>query len=122
LLERSLPDKVTLIGWSLGGMLAVALAARAPNKIARIITLAANTKFVASADYVDAMPLVTNRQFNKSFAADPEATLKLFNGLLAQGDANERGLLKSLRSASRSALITHNWQQALTLLAELDNR
>src|SRR5690606_33919465 len=28
----------------------------------------------------------------------------------------------SLRSASRSALITHNWQQALTLLTELDNR
>lgn len=122
LLERNLPDEITLIGWSLGGMLAVALAAHAPKKVARIITLAANAKFVASADYVDAMPLATNRQFNKGFAADPEATLKLFNGLLAQGGANERGLLKSLRAANRSPRITHNWQQALTLLAGLDNR
>lgn len=122
LLEQHLPDQITLIGWSLGGMLAVALAARAPSKIARVITLAANAKFVASADYVGAMPPATNHQFNNSFVADPEATLKLFNGLLAQGDANERGLLKSLRAQSRSLSITHNWQQALMLLAELDNR
>lgn len=122
LLEHHLPENTTLIGWSLGGMLAVALAARAPQKIARIITLAANGKFVVEDNYPAAMPLAVNNKFNQDFASDPERTLKLFSGLLAQGDNNERSLLKSLRTSSLDLQPNHNWREALTLLAQLDNR
>lgn len=116
-----LPDKCVLMGWSLGGMLAVQLAARFPEKITAVITLAANAKFVASDQYPTAMPLAINRQFNSGFASDPQATLKLFTGLLAQGDAQERSLLKTLRAQSAPD-INANWLVALTLLAQLDNR
>lgn len=122
LLEQHLPERATLVGWSLGGMLAVALAARTPQKAARVITLAANVKFVANAGYSAAMPMEVNQQFNQSFSADEKAALKLFSGLLAQGDANERGLLKSLRVLNADLQPNHNWREALTLLATLDNR
>ena len=121
-IAAQLPDDSVLMGWSLGGMLAVQLAARYPEKISHIITLATNTKFVATRDYISAMPMATNRQFNKSFAADPIATRKLFNGLLIQGDAQERALLKKMRGTVAVETITKNWAQALKLLAELDNR
>src|SRR5690606_7852318 len=56
LLESQLPPSSTLIGWSLGGMLAVVLAARRPDKIKRVMTLAANLRFVTAVDYAAAMP------------------------------------------------------------------
>lgn len=122
LIVAELPESCALIGWSLGGMLAVQIAARYPKKIVRIVTLAANAKFVACRDYRAAMPSAVNHQFNKSFSSDPGATLKLFGGLLAQGDDNERALLKQLRTLIRPAAINTNWLQALELLAILDNR
>src|SRR5690606_1084453 len=121
LLEPHLPERAVLMGWSLGGMLAVALADRFSGKVSRVITLAANVRFVAAADYPTAMPRTINRNFNQQFAADPQQTLKLFTGLLAQGDAQERGLLKTLRRAHISSPGA-SWKQALDLLAQLDNR
>lgn len=122
LIATRLPERCLLMGWSLGGMLAVQLAYRYPQKISHIVTLATNAKFVASRDYVAAMPHTINRQFNKSFAQDAAATLKLFNGLLAQGDSNERALLKQVRQLADAGAINHNWLAALELLASLDNR
>lgn len=120
-IATQLPAKSVVMGWSLGGMLAVQLAARFPERIDAVITLAANLKFVASADYPAAMPYAINSQFNQGFAQDPQATLKLFGGLLAQGDANERDLLKQLRR-NEIGTVNDNWLQALQLLAMLDNR
>lgn len=122
LIVRELPEPCTLVGWSLGGMLAVQIAGAYPQKISRLITLAANVKFVAHEDYTAAMDAITNRQFNEGFAADPAKTLKLFCGLLAQGDINERPLLKQLRTLIKPEDIRFNWGQALQLLADLDNR
>lgn len=116
-----LPQNAVVMGWSLGGMLAVQLAVRFPDRIRAIITLAANLKFVAAPDFPTAMARAVNRQFNQGFAQDPQATLKLFGGLLAQGDADERSLLKQLRRCD-AGLVTDNWLPALQLLAVLDNR
>lgn len=120
-IAAQLPQDAVVMGWSLGGMLAVQLAARFPERVRAVITLAANLKFVAAPDYPAAMPRAINRQFNQGFAQDPQATLKLFCGLLAQGDADERGLLKQLRRADIDG-VTDNWLQALQLLTNLDNR
>ncbi|WP_323813995.1 malonyl-ACP O-methyltransferase BioC [Cellvibrio sp. NN19] len=120
-IAAQLPQNAVVMGWSLGGMLAVQLAARFPERVEAVITLAANLKFVASPDYPTAMLRAINRQFNQGFAQDPQATLKLFGGLLAQGDANERSLLKQLRR-NETGEITDNWLQALQLLSMLDNR
>jgi len=122
LIAAHLPEKCILIGWSLGGILATQLAARYPNKITKIITLAANAKFVASENYKAAMSPSTNRQFNQGFSTDPAGTLKLFCGLLSQGDSNERALLKKVRSLIQPDVANKNWSQALELLSQIDNR
>ncbi len=116
-----LPDEAVILGWSFGAMLGVQLAAHYPEKVRALICLAANAKFVSSDDYPTAMLDIVNREFNLSFAQDAQASLKLFYGLIAQGDNAERQLLKNLRKL-RPETVSDNWLPALELLRELDNR
>lgn len=117
-----IPNGSWVMGWSLGGMLAIQLAHRYPQKISGVVTLAANAKFVADSDYPDAMPLQVNQHFNQSFIDNPSATLKLFSGLLAQGAENERDLLKQFRKMLQAETVNVNWYDALLLLSKIDNR
>ncbi len=121
-IAQQISEPCILIGWSLGGVLAVQIATRYPLKVLGVITLAANIKFVASNDYANAMPPSTYNSFLESFKKNSLAALKTFSGLLAQGDVNERALLKKLRSVVSSDAVNANWLQALQLLSQLDNR
>ena len=120
-LAAQLPERCLLVGWSLGAMLAVQLAARLPQQVLGVVSLAANARFVADAAYPAAMAPAVNRQFNQGFADQPLPTLKLFSGLLAQGDPQERALLKQLRQQLPDTT-NPNWGEALQLLSSLDNR
>jgi malonyl-CoA O-methyltransferase len=122
ILIDQIPDNSWGMGWSLGGMLAIQLAHRYPQKISGVISLAANSKFVVDDDYPDAMPLQINQDFNQSFKDNPAATLKLFSGLLAQGAEDERRLLKQLRAIFYPERANSNWHDALLLLSKIDNR
>lgn len=121
-LAEKIPEGSVLVGWSLGGMLAVQLAANYPQKIAAVMTLAANAKFVADETYAAAMQPAVNQHFNQQFASNGLQTLKLFSGLLAQGDENERALLKTLRAQINADEIKPEWHSTLLVLSQVDNR
>lgn len=122
-IEECLPSRCVLVGWSLGGMLAVALAERCPDRVQRVITLASNLSFVARPGWPDAMAPAVNRRFNGSFQADPALAWRRFTGLMAQGDSAERDLLKRLRQAFKGpAANAEAWHDALQQLAQIDNR
>jgi malonyl-CoA O-methyltransferase len=122
IMSAQIPDGSWVMGWSLGGMLAAQLAYRFPQKISGVISLAANARFVATADYPEAMSLKTNQEFNQSFFANPASALKVFSGLLAQGAVDERSLLKKNRSLISPEKVNSDWFSALILLSEMDNR
>lgn len=84
-LEAALPTGAWLLGWSLGGMLAVALAARRGAECPGVITLASNACFVARAGWPTAMARATFDGFSALCATDRAATLKRFSLLCAQG-------------------------------------
>ncbi|MFA6169738.1 MAG: alpha/beta fold hydrolase [Candidatus Margulisiibacteriota bacterium] len=46
-----LPPQSCLVGWSMGGMLAVKAALLAPDKVARLVLISTTPKFLAAADY-----------------------------------------------------------------------
>lgn len=122
-LEQSLPPRAALLGWSLGGMLAVALAARCPERVTRVVTLASNVRFVADNQWPEAMAPAVNRQFNAGFARDAASGLHRFAGLMASGDQRERELLRTLRARQPGPdQVNSAWGQALKLLSTLDNR
>jgi len=51
-----LPERCSLMGWSLGGMLATVLVSRYPSRFTNFITLASNPTFVQKKGWLSAMP------------------------------------------------------------------
>lgn len=86
--ESETPKECWLVGWSLGGMLAVALAHRYPESVTGVITLGANACFSTQADWPNAMPRSTFEQFYKRFQRSPERALKRFAFLCTSCNAH----------------------------------
>ncbi|MGP0172200.1 alpha/beta fold hydrolase [Pseudomonas sp. NCHU5208] len=120
-LDARLPSDCWLAGWSLGGMLASALAARRGARCRGLIGLASNACFVASEAWPTAMLAETHAVFQQGCEANPAATLKRFAMLCAQGAADARGLSRQLQAHLQSNADEH-LLAGLEVLARLDNR
>lgn len=121
LLDQQLPKDCWLMGWSLGGMLATALAAYRQSACAGLISYASNPCFVARETWPAAMPVDTFTAFRQLCAEDFAAGLKRFVLLCSQGAAQPRALSRQLLEAA--AVADSGCALAgLDLLAELDNR
>jgi malonyl-CoA O-methyltransferase len=119
-IARCCPDGAVLVGWSLGGQLAIELAVRNPKLVAALVTLGSNPCFVATGDW----PGMNSRDFcafRAGYLEDPIAGLRRFDLLQSGGAANRRGLLRELQG-QRRALPGEELQAGLAWLAQLDQR
>lgn len=105
-LAAQIPHAATVVGWSLGGMLALAFAARHPTRVARLVLLASTARFVALEAGAGAVPMsatdpdgahhwpglaaATVDTFRTGFATDPTATLKRFIALQSLGERERK--------------------------------
>lgn len=108
-----------LVGWSLGGTLAVQLHRRFPEHFPRVVTLAANACFVERKDWAEAMPTETFKAFYNDYRDAPDKALKRFALLVTQGSPQARQLAKKL---SWDALDADQRLHSLAVLGMLDNR
>ena len=121
-LATLLPAASVVIAWSLGGMLATAIAARYPEKISKLVLFATNAVFVESAGWQKAMSRSVFNEFFETFSAFPEKARKRFAVLQAMGVADKKTLLKTLENVS--SLGAHEHAKSLSqllLLESLDN-
>jgi pimeloyl-[acyl-carrier protein] methyl ester esterase len=110
-LARQLPDNATLLGWSLGGQVAMRTALDHPHKVARLVLLASTPKFVAAEGWEHGMAPADLQDFGAALLADPQATLLRFLSLQTRGMNGQKAMLQQLRqsllaapAASREAL------------------
>ncbi len=120
-LDAILPDNAWLGGWSLGGMLASALAARRGERCCGLLTLASNPCFVVSDGWSGAMANDTFDLFLAGCRADPQTTLKRFSLLCAQGSADPRGQARQLLAGAPHTA-PETLLNGLEVLAQLDTR
>ena len=102
-LAQQLPHGVTLLGWSLGGQLAMRAALDHPDKISRLILLAATPRFVADDGWPHAMALQDLSAFGAALLADPRATLLRFLSLQTRGMEGQKAMLQQLRQTMLAA-------------------
>lgn len=95
-----LPAGTNLCGWSLGAQLALAVAARYPAKVGKLVLVAGTVSFVQREGWPHGMPPPMLAEFAAAIAADPEAMLPRFVGGFNRGDAKAKAVtLELLRLA-----------------------
>ncbi|MBS1189327.1 MAG: carboxylesterase BioH (pimeloyl-CoA synthesis) [Rhodocyclaceae bacterium] len=95
-LAESLAPGSILCGWSLGAMLALAAASRAPEKVGKLVLVAGTASFVQREGWPDAMAPGVLAEFTAAVAADVEAMLPRFVGGFNRGDARAKAVTREL--------------------------
>ena len=83
-------------GWSLGAQLALAVAARAPEKVGKLVLVAGTASFVQRDGWPRAMAREMLAEFTANVAADIEAMLSRFVGGFNRGDARAKEVTRTL--------------------------
>jgi pimeloyl-[acyl-carrier protein] methyl ester esterase len=96
-LAQQLPQQAVLLGWSLGGQVAMRAALDHPGKIARLIVLASTPRFVRAEDWQHGMAEADLQEFGDALIADPHATLLRFLTLQTRGMPGQKAVLQQLR-------------------------
>lgn len=85
-----LPDRFYLMGWSLGGVVATALAIQFANKIEKLITVASSPCFVANENWPYGMDKQVLESFIGFLADDFKATLNRFLMIQTMGSVTQK--------------------------------
>jgi len=113
------PERASWIGWSLGGALALAVAARAPERVGALALVAATPCFVQRDDWPCAMDRATFDAFVTGLADNAAKTLSRFAMLQTQGSACARQELRLLKQViADSAAQPSGLAATLNLLRE----
>jgi pimeloyl-[acyl-carrier protein] methyl ester esterase len=94
---RAAPRRAVWLGWSLGGLLALAAALQAPERISALIAVTATPRFVKAADWQAATARSTLSGFHRGLLGDPAGTLQRFMALQVRGSDAGRNTLRELR-------------------------
>jgi pimeloyl-[acyl-carrier protein] methyl ester esterase len=126
-LAARLPPRTLVCGWSLGAMVALALAERHPSRVSGLVLIGATPRFVASDDWEHGLAADVLAQFRDDFARDAMRTARRFVALQAMGDAARRSVADALAAAQCEADAVaddpaHDLADGLAILAREDLR
>ena len=92
------PRGAAVLGWSLGGMLALELARRHPRHLRALILMATTPKFLAGPDWEHGLAPAVLDEFTHGLAQDYRRTVQNFLALQTRGDEHALATLRMLRS------------------------
>ena len=109
-----------LLGWSLGGTVALDIAARYTNRVQGLILIATNPHFIATKNW-SGMTLETFNAFSEQLHTNPTATLQRFLALQLHGSS---AFLKNVKArfATKSPPELSDLEASLALLKNSDLR
>ncbi len=101
--EDRLARRTVLAGWSLGGMVALTLARRRPERIAGLVLIGATPRFTTAPGWPHGLDPALLADFSDALARDQATTLQRFLALQSQGCAQARTLTRRLRALAEDA-------------------
>lgn len=94
------PARAIWAGWSLGGLVALAIAARHPDRVTALVLLAANPCFVQKNGWLTAMPPLQFETFSDATRQNADAALKMFMTLQCKGSVSMKSDLRFLQAVA----------------------
>jgi malonyl-CoA O-methyltransferase len=118
------PAGAAVLGWSLGGMVALELARSRPADLAALVLLATTPCFLARDDWPDGMSPAVLDGFAAGLAGDYRRTISNFLALQTWGDEHATQALRSLRATldAHGEPDPHALAAGLGILREADLR
>jgi len=92
-----LPDKCHIMGWSMGGLVATAIADRYPEKIEKLITVASSPCFLATKDNPHGMNKAVLETFIQYLSEDFRGTLIKFLSIQTMGSVTQKEDIQRLK-------------------------
>lgn len=123
-LAAAFPLPIHVLGWSMGGAIALHWALSQPDRIRTVSLCASSPCFVQKPDWPQATPAATLAAFAAELAQDPVATVNQFLGLQVMGSRDGRSVLRALQAslAERPLPSPEALQAGLDLLRTVDLR
>lgn len=105
-----------IIGWSLGGQLAVRAVAAGLIKLKKLVLIGVPFQFVKSDDLHLGMPQDQFEKFRGNYAKNPARTIAKSWELVALGDANIEQVRGSMGKNSQQEMLAKDWLKWLDML------
>ena len=123
-LAKQLPEKAVWLGWSLGGLISLAFAECYPERVNKLILLAATPCFVKKDDWSCAMEASIFKAFADNLDINQAETLQRFLLLQARGSQYSRDTIRQLSQqlAVENPPVSEALQAGLQLLINSDMR
>ncbi len=91
------PERAAWVGWSLGGLISIQAALCAPQRIDRLLLVAATPRFTRTSGWPHAVARGALAGFADTLRSDPQKTLERFLALQVRGSAEAQSTLRRLR-------------------------
>lgn len=123
-LTTQLPKNARWVGWSLGGLIAMAVARWQPEYVQQLLLVSTSPRFVTAPDWQHAMTPELLQQFGKNLQRDTLTTLKKFLALQVLHSETARQQLRTLHHLLENAPLpsVSTLEDSLNLLLTADLR
>lgn len=123
-IAEEIPGVSTILGWSLGGLVAQQIALNQPDRVEKLILVGTNPCFVSKPDWPHGIAARHFEQFNERFSENFNSTLLNFLTLQCMHAKDARSTVRQLRIAfgAKPTPTQENLNQALDILLQTDLR
>ena len=123
LTAAALPARCELVGWSLGGLVATAIALRYPQRVSRLVTVASSPYFPAANGWPGIDPHVLNN-FARQLSKDFKRTVERFLALQSLGSQTAKADVRQIKEwlFSKPMASPEVLNDGLDMLAQVDLR
>jgi pimeloyl-[acyl-carrier protein] methyl ester esterase len=123
-LAKQVPEQAFYMGWSLGGLISIAFAKQYPQRVKKLILMAATPRFVQDKNWSCAVEKTVFEQFSENLDEDQSETLRRFLVLQARGALKSRETIRQLSEqlASTTPPVAEALHAGLNLLITTDLR
>ena len=123
-IAEMLPANADVLGWSLGGQVAMRIALNYPDVLRRLVLVGSTPCFIKQDNWTTGIASATFKTFAENVNSDYQNTMTQFLTLQCMGSNDARSTVKQLRKkmAERPVPTTQTLQKALQILLDTDLR